>query len=119
MKKLARTTQTLDAAGKTPGRLASAIAPLLIGKTRPGYTPHIDSGDMVEVVNAGKMVTTGKKMEQKTYHYHTTHPGGLKNTAMKQLFVENAGEVLRHAVSRMLPKNRLRDDRLKRLTVKN
>lgn len=119
MSKIARTTHTIDAAGKTPGRLATGIAKLLIGKHKPTYLPNVDAGDIVEVTNAAKMVITGKKLEQKNYYHHTMHPGGLRTTSLKSVMAKDPGDALRRAVSRMLPKNRLRTDRLKRLSIKN
>ncbi len=119
MIKITPKTHTIDAAGKVLGRLASEIAPLLMGKKTAGYTPNIDAGDVVEVTNAGKIIVTGKKMEQKMYYHHTTHPGGLRTKQMKTLWEKDAGEALRRAVSRMLPKNKLRTPRLNRLIIKN
>lgn len=112
-------THTIDAAGKVLGRLASQIAPLLIGKTKAEYAPNKDTGVFVEVTNVDKIRVTGKKMEQKVYRYHTTHPRGLREKQLKTLWAaEGAGEALRHAVLGMLPKNKLRTDRMKRLIIK-
>ena len=119
MQKVTRTIHTIDATGKAPGRLASAVSRLLIGKHKPTYLPNVDAGDTVEVVNASKMTLTGKKMEQKTYYAHTMHPGGLSELPIRSLWAKDPADVLRRAVSRMLPKNRHRDERMKRLTVKN
>lgn len=119
MPKIARTTKTLDATGQAPGRLASQVARILMGKDKASYVPNVDGGDMVEVVNASKMKVTGNKMENKAYYSHTAHPGGLRTTLMKTVWAKDPGDVLRRAVSRMLPKNRLRDDRMKRLSIKN
>ncbi len=110
-----RETHTIDAAGKPPGRLASEISRLLIGKHKPTYVPNVDMGDCVEVVNVGRMHFSGKKLEQAECKHHTGYQGGLKRTPVKRVFKEKPTEVLRHAVSRMLPKNRLRTARLKRL----
>jgi large subunit ribosomal protein L13 len=112
-----RKTQELDAAGQTPGRLASRIALLLIGKTKADYAPNVDSGDFVRVVNAAKMKLTGKKMDAKIYYKHTMHPRGLKATPLKAVWAKDPSDVLRRAVSRMLPKNSHRTPRLKRLSI--
>lgn len=119
MTKTIRTTQNLDAAGKTPGRLATQIATMLIGKNHASWAPNVDAGDTVEVVNAGKMVITGKKMDQKTYYAHTGGPRGLSAKLLKTVWANDPSDVLRRAVDRMLPKNRHRNERMKRLTIKN
>lgn len=119
MKEIVRDIQTIDAEGQTPGRLASQIAKILIGKNKPSYTPNVDSGDHVQVLNASRMHITGKKMDQKIYFRHTTYGQGLRLTPLKVLWMKDPSEVLRRAVSRMLPKNKLRTERMKRLTVKN
>lgn len=117
MKSIKRTTHTIDAAGKTAGRLASQIAMILQGKNRPEYEPQWDLGDAVEVKNARAMVFTGNKLTDKEYKRHSGHPGGLKRETVRDVFQKNPGEVLRRAVLRMLPKNRLRTERMKRLTI--
>lgn len=114
-----RPIHTLDAAGQAPGRLASRVALLLIGKHKPAFTPHVDLGDAVKVVNAAKMAVTGKKLEQTVYRHHTTYPRGLKEVGMKVVMKRDPSDVLRRAVSRMLPKNRHRTARLKRLNIAN
>lgn len=119
MTEIARDIQTLDAEGQAPGRLASQIAKILIGKNKPSYTPHIDSGDHVQVLNASKMRWTGKKIDQKVYYRHTTYGQGLRITPLKSVWMRDPSDALRRAVSRMLPKNKLRTERMKRLTVKN
>lgn len=116
---ITREHQTIDATDKAPGRLASEIAALLIGKTKVNYMPNMDMGDFVRVTNASKMKITGNKMNQKLYRHHSGYPGGLKEKLMKTLWAENPSKVLEAAVSRMLPKNKLRTDRLKRLTIEN
>ena len=118
MKKIERKLHTLDASGKAPGRVASAAARLLIGKHKRDYVPNIDMGDEVEIINAGKILLTGKKIEQKNYYKHSGYQGGLKTTSLKSLMVTDPADVLRRSVSRMLPKNRLRTPRMKRLNVK-
>lgn len=110
-----RKTHTIDAAGKVLGRLAVEIALLLRGKNKPGFVPYEDMGDYVVVKNADKITVSGKKMSQKKYYRHSGYPGGLKETPMKDVFSKNPGEVLRRAVSGMLPKNKLRAQQIKRL----
>jgi len=107
----------VDATGKTLGRLASEIAKILMGKNKPTYTPHIDGGDFVVVVNAEKVFVTGKKLNQKIYYKHTGYFGHLKETTLKEMLEKKPEEVIRLAVRGMLPKNKLRDRRLKRLKV--
>ncbi len=119
MKTPTRTTQTLDAAGKAPGRLATQIATMLIGKNHASWAPNVDAGDVVDVSNASKMAVTGKKMEQKTYYAHTGGPRGLSAKLMKTVWAKDPSDILRRAVDRMLPKNRHRNERMKRLTIKN
>ncbi|MEK7615025.1 MAG: 50S ribosomal protein L13 [Patescibacteria group bacterium] len=119
MKELERDIHTIDAEGKTPGRLATYIAKVLIGKHKPTYTPNLDAGDHVQVINASKMKLTGKKVEQKVYHHHTTFASGLRTVSLKTLMSSRPSEVLVRAVSRMLPKNKLRNERMKRLLIKN
>lgn len=97
----------VDADGKTFGRLASQVAAILIGKNKPEYTPGVDTGDYVIVVNAAKLKFTGKKLEQKVYYSHSGHPGGLKETKYRQLMENKSEFAFREAVRRMLPKNRL------------
>ncbi len=113
-----RHTVELDAAGIAPGRLATQIATILMGKHRPDYTPHIDSGDKVVIANAKDLVFTGKKLDQKVYRHHTLHPGGLKEVGAKIMVKEKPEEVIRLAVIKMLPKNKLRTARMKRLKFK-
>ncbi len=107
----------VDASGKTLGRLASKIAVLLMGKHKKDYTPHVDNGDFVVVINAEKIHVTGKKLEKKIYYKHTGYMGHLKETPLKDMLAKKPEEVIRLAVRGMLPKNRLRDRRMKRLKV--
>ncbi len=107
----------IDASGQVLGRLATRIANFLNGKGKTSYTPYQDMGDAVVVRNAAQIKVTGKKSEQKTYRHHTTYPGGLKERPFKMVFQTNPGEVIRLAVSRMLPKNKLRSRKLKRLKI--
>ncbi|MBO8466013.1 MAG: 50S ribosomal protein L13 [Bacteroidetes bacterium] len=97
----------IDANGLVLGRLASRIALALRGKNKPNFTPHIDCGDNVIVINADKVVLTGKKMTDKVYVRHTGYPGGQRFSTPKELLKRRPTEVLRHAVKGMLPKNRL------------
>lgn len=119
MPTITRTIEKLDAAGQAPGRLATQIAMFLMGKNVPSYVPYIDAGAKVEIINASKMKVTGTKMDTKEYHSHTAHPGGFSTVKMSTVMAEDPADVLRRAVSRMLPKNSFRNDRLKRLTIKN
>ena len=107
----------IDAEGKTFGRLASQVAAILIGKTKPEYTPNVDTGDYVIVINVAKTVFTGKKLDQKTYYSHSGHPGGLKETKYRQLMENKPEFAFREAVRRMLPKNALGSKMLTKLHV--
>jgi large subunit ribosomal protein L13 len=117
-KSIERAHHTIDAAGKPPGRLASQISHVLIGKHKPAYVPEQDVGDFVDVVHAEQMRFSGKKLATATYKRHTGFLGGLKETRVQDVWTKRPADVLRHAVSRMLPKNKHRVARLKRLTVK-
>lgn len=97
----------IDADGLTLGRLASEVAKILRGKNKPQYTPFLDTGDNVIVVNAAKMVLTGNKLDQKLYRYHTQYPGGLKEIKYRVMMQKNPEKVLELAVKGMLPKNAL------------
>lgn len=112
-----RTWYVIDASGKVLGRMATRIARVLIGKHKPQYTPHVDCGDFVVVVNADKFRVTGKKMKDKIYYSHSFYPGGLKRISLESLLQKQPEKVLYHAVSGMLPKNRLRAQRMKRLKL--
>jgi large subunit ribosomal protein L13 len=107
----------IDAQGQTLGRLAAFIARLLIGKHKPYYTPSLDVGDRVIVINAEKIKVTGKKLDKKIYRWHTGYLGGLKEKSLRKMLNENPERVLYLAVQGMLPKNRLRDKRLKGLRI--
>ncbi len=107
----------VDAEGKTLGRLASEIANILRGKKKPIYTPHIDTGDYVIVVNAEKVVTTGKKLNQKIYYHHSDYVGGMKESALKDMLIKKPEYVMTHAVKGMLPKGPLGRQMLKKLFV--
>ena len=97
----------IDADGKVLGRLASDIALILRGKTKPTFTPHMDMGDNVIVINAEKVVLTGNKSQDKEYFKHTEYPGGKRFTNIKKVMSEDPAFIIRHAVKGMLPKNRL------------
>ena len=107
----------VDAEGKTLGRLASEIASVLRGKKKPIYTPHIDTGDYVIVVNAEKIVTTGKKLNQKVYYHHSDYVGGMKETMLKDMLIKKPEFVITHAVKGMLHKGPLGRKMLKKLFV--
>ena len=107
----------IDASGLTLGRLATEVARLLRGKHKPTYTPFIDTGDYVIVVNASKIVLTGKKLDEKKYRYHTGYPGGLKETDYRTLMAKKPEKALELAVKGMLPKNSLGRQMFKKLHV--
>lgn len=107
----------VDAEGKTLGRMASEIASVLRGKKKPIYTPHIDTGDYVIVVNAEKVTTTGKKLNQKIYYHHSDYVGGMKETTLKEMMNKKPEYVITHAVKGMLPKGPLGRQMLKKLFV--
>ena len=97
----------VDAEGMTLGRLASEVAKVLRGKNKPTFTPHIDTGDYVIVVNAEKIAVTGKKMDQKIYYSHSDYVGGLKSATLKEMLAKHPERVIEHAVKGMLPKGPL------------
>lgn len=107
----------IDAEGQTLGRLASEIARLLRGKTKPQYTPHVDTGDFVIVVNAERVGVTGRKAEQKLYRRHTGYPGGLKEVTYEQMMDRKPAEILRKAVYGMMPKTRLARQQFRKLKI--
>jgi len=107
----------VDADGAILGRMAAEIAPILMGKTNPCYTPHVDTGDYVIVVNAEKIKVTGKKAEQKQYDHYTHYPGGHKYVSFAEMMEKKPERVIELAVRRMLPKNRLGKQMLKKLKV--
>lgn len=117
MEQVERKIQNIDADGRPLGRIATEIAMILMGKTKATYEPSKDEGDYVVVANCAKIKFTGKKLDQKVYQWHTTHPGGLRTKKVKDVFATNPGEVLKRAVWSMLPKNKLRDRMIKRLTL--
>ncbi|OHB82891.1 MAG: 50S ribosomal protein L13 [Planctomycetes bacterium RBG_19FT_COMBO_48_8] len=107
----------VDADGAILGRMAAKIAPILMGKTKPTYTPHVDTGDYVIVVNAGKIRLTGKKAQNKEYDYYTYHPGGHKYVSFADMMARKPEKVVELAVRRMLPKNSLGRQMLKKMKV--
>jgi large subunit ribosomal protein L13 len=107
----------VDAEGKTLGRLATQIADALRGKRKPEYTPHIDTGDFVVVVNAEKIVVTGNKLQDKRYYRHSGYPGGLRSRSLAEMLDRQPEEVIRKAVKGMLPRNRLARAQLTKLKV--
>ena len=107
----------VDAEGKTLGRLATQIADTLRGKGKPQYTPHVDTGDFVVVVNAEKIHVTGNKLDEKMYHRHSGYPGGLKSRPLRDELERRPTEVLRKAVKGMLPRNRLARAQLSKLKI--
>ena len=114
---IVRDWYVVDAEGKTLGRLATTIADTLRGKNKPRYTPHVDTGDFVVVVNAEKIAVTGKKLDQKMYYRHSGYPGGLKERTLREQLERRPTEVLRKAVKGMLPKNRLAAQQLTKLKI--
>ena len=107
----------VDAEGRTLGRLATEIATVLRGKNKPQYTPHVDTGDFVVVVNADRIVVTGKKAEQKVYRRHSQRPGGLKEVSYEQMLERKPEEILRNAVRGMMPKTRLGRQQFRKLKL--
>jgi large subunit ribosomal protein L13 len=107
----------VDAEGQTLGRLASRIAPILKGKHKPTYAPHLDCGDFVIIVNAEKVRVTGGKLDQKMYHRHSGYPGGLKSISLRDQLEKHPERVLQAAIKGMLPKNKLGRRMFKKLKV--
>jgi large subunit ribosomal protein L13 len=107
----------VDAEGKTLGRLATEIAIVLRGKNKPQYTAHIDTGDFVVVLNAGKVAVTGKKLTDKRYYWHSGYPGGLHSRSLGEMLERRPNEALRKAVKGMLPKNRLAARQITKLKI--
>ena len=107
----------VDAEGMVLGRLASQVANILRGKNKPIYTPHVDTGDYVIIVNASKVILTGKKLDQKIYYHHTGYPGGLKETKYRALMATKPEFAVRHAVVGMLPKGTLGRQMAKKLKI--
>lgn len=112
-----RNWYVVDLEGQTLGRAASQIASILRGKNKPTYTPHVDCGDFVVVVNAEKIVLTGKKLDQKMLRHHTLYPGGLKEISYRDALNKKPEFVFQEAVRRMLPKGKLGRQMIKKLKV--
>jgi len=107
----------VDAEGQTLGRLATQITDLLRGKGKPQYTPHVDTGDFVVVVNAEKVAVTGKKLDEKLYYRHSGYPGGLRSRPLREELRRRPTEVLRAAVKGMMPRNRLARAQMRKLKI--
>jgi large subunit ribosomal protein L13 len=107
----------VDAEGKHLGRLATEIVRVLRGKNKPQYTPHVDVGDFIVVVNADRVAVTGRKAEQRVYRRHSGYPGGMKETSYEQMHARKPTEVLRKAVYGMMPKTRLARKQFKKLKI--
>ena len=112
-----RETHIIDATGKSLGRLAQNIAVLLRGKHKPDFVPYKDNGDFVKVINFDKVKFTGQKLSGKIYYRHSGYLGGLKKISLEELLKKDKREVLKRAVFGMLPKNKLRAQQIKRLTI--
>jgi large subunit ribosomal protein L13 len=112
-----RRWHVVDAEGQTLGRLATRIADVLRGKDKPVYTPHVDTGDFVVVVNAEKIAVTGKKLDEKMYYRHSGYPGGLRQRSLRDQLERQPTEVLRKAVKGMLPRNKLGRAQLTKLKI--
>ncbi len=112
-----RNWHVVDAEGEILGRLATRIASILRGKDKPEFTPHVDCGDFVVVINADKIKATGRKLDKKIYYRHTGHPGGLKETSLRTLLQYKPERAIYYAVKGMLPKNRLGRAQIKKLKV--
>ena len=107
----------VDATDQTLGRLSAKLAMILQGKNKPVYTPHMDTGDFIVVVNVEKMKITGRKLDQKIYYRHTGYAGGQRATKMRDMMNEHPERVLTHAVKGMLPKNKISSAQLKKLKI--
>ena len=107
----------VDATGMTLGRLASEVAKVLRGKNKPIFTPHVDTGDYVVIINASKVVVTGKKLDQKVYYHHSDYVGGMKSSTLREMMEKKPEAVVEHAVRGMLPKGPLGSQMYKKLFV--
>ena len=114
---ITRKWYVVDAEGQVFGRVASQVANILRGKNKPIYTPNVDTGDYVIIINASKVILTGKKLDQKIYYKHSGYVGGLKETKYRKLLAEKPEEALRHAVVGMLPKGPLGRQMAKKLKI--
>ena len=115
--KIERKWYVVDAEGQTLGRLAAEVAKVLRGKNKPEYTPHIDTGDNVIVINAEKIKVTGKKLDQKVYYHHSDYVGGMKETTLREMMAKKPEQVIELAVKGMLPKGPLGRTMIKKLHV--
>ena len=113
----ARKWFTLDASGKTLGRFASEVAKILRGKHKPTFTPHVDTGDGVVIINADKIVVTGAKEAQKIYRYHTGAMSGMREVPYRVMMARKPDYIIRHAVKGMMPKTRLSEAQMKKLRI--
>ena len=116
-KTIERKWYVVDAAGQTLGRLASEVAKVLRGKNKPIFTPHIDTGDYVIVVNAAKVAVTGRKLDEKVYYSHSDYVGGFKSTTLREMMEKKPEEVINIAVRGMLPKGPLGNEMMTKLHV--
>lgn len=116
-KEIKRENNVVDAKGEILGRVSTKIAALLMGKGKPTFSRHMDMGDNVVVINAEKVVLTGKKAIQKSYKSHSGYPGGFKERSYEKVLKEHPERIIEHAVSGMIPDNRLKSDRMLRLKV--
>lgn len=107
----------VDAEGQTLGRLSAQLATTIMGKRKVRYSAHLDCGDNVVVINAAKIAVTGNKLNDKKYYHHSGYPGGIKETNLAALLEKHPERAIEHAVAGMVPKNRLHDDRMRRLKV--
>ena len=114
---IVRKWYVVDASGQTLGRLASQVARILMGKNNPRYTPFIDTGDHVVVINADKVKTTGMKSEQKVYQHYTGYPGGLRTESFRKRFANRPDRIIEQAVLRMLPKSKLGRQMISKLKI--
>ena len=114
---ISRQWYVLDASSAPLGRLSTAAASLLIGKSKPTITPHIDNGDFVVIINSDKAVLTGNKSDKKVYHHHSGYPGGIYKRTFKEQLEKDSTKIIYDAVRGMLPVNKLRDGRLRRLKI--
>lgn len=117
MKQIAREKHQLDASEQIAGRLASQVAILLLGKRKPSFMPNMDGGDFVEIINIRQLKFSGKKMDNKLYYRASGYPGGLKTTLLSKFFQETPDKLFKLMVYRMLPKNKLRREMIKRLSI--
>ena len=107
----------VDAKGKTLGHLATKIADIIRGKNKPMYSPHLDCGDFIVIINAKDVHLTGNKMTDKLYHHHTRHGNGLRTTTPQELLLKKPEEIIFHAVAGMIPQNKLKKDILRKLKI--